>query len=93
MATEKRGSRQFYACVFYDTETNKFFVENWEDGTGRDDGDIWDNELEEWRYPNDHLVAGEEEFDKKVWSSLCEAIGKMPPVLITPTAEEEDIVY
>lgn len=93
MADEKRGSRQFYACVFYDTELNKFFIESMEEGVGRDDGDIWDSELQEWRYASDQIIAGEEELDGLVWHKMKDAIMAIPPLVLGATAEEKDIVY
>ena len=93
MADEERGTRQFYACVFYDTQTDKFFIENWESGTGRDDGDIFDDELSEWRYPNNDIVAGEEELDDKVWTTMRKAIEAIPPLNPVGSTEEEDVVY
>lgn len=93
MADKERATRQFYACVFYDTQTDKFYIENWESGTGRDDGDIFDEELSEWRYPNNDIVAGEEWLDGQVWHRMKDAIEAIPPLLLEPTAEEKDIVY
>jgi hypothetical protein len=92
MADESKG-RQHYACIFYDTKTDKWYVENWEDGTGRDDGDIWDNDQEEWRYPNEDLVAGEEELDSQVWKTLKEAVAKMPSLKAETPSEEPDVIY
>jgi len=90
---EPRGKRQHYACIYYDTELNKFFIENYEDGGGRDDGDIWDSELQEWRYASDQIIAGEEELDGLVWHKMKDAIMAIPPLVLGATAEEKDIVY
>jgi hypothetical protein len=92
MADDSEG-RQHYACIFYDTKTDRWYVESWENGTGRDEGDIWDNDREEWRYPNNDLVENEEDLDEKIWTTLSEWAGKMPSLKKSRPTEEEDIVY
>ena len=93
MADEEQGTRHHYACVFYDTESGKWFIESWESATGRDEGDIWDSEQEEWRYPNNDVVAGEEEIDDQVWKTLKEAVEKMPSLKTETPSEEPDVIY
>lgn len=78
---------QFYACVYYDSETDDFTLETWEEGTGRDDGDLYDTEINEWRW-----AEGSEEVDleTKMWEALGKAVASIPR--LKPTAEP-DVVY
>jgi hypothetical protein len=90
---DEEFTRQHYACVFYDTKSGRWYVESWESATGRDEGDIYDEEQEEWRYPNEDLVAGEEELDSQVWKTLEEAVAKMPSLKAETPSEEPDVIY
>ena len=59
-ATDTKGRRQVYFCVYYDEETDKF-VTDADFITNRQDGDLWDDgDAQEWRYslddPSDRAV-------------------------------------
>lgn len=89
-------SRQHYAVIYYDTERGQFYLENWTDATGREEGDVWDDDLDEWRYPSDEAVEGEEELDEQVWKVLREQVAKFPTDIVKSEQEkneEPDLLY
>jgi len=89
-------ARQHHAVIIYDTETGQFSLDNWENATGRDEGDLWDDELDEWRYPSNEAVEGEEALDEEVWKTLREWVAKLPTELLKSEqekTEEPDLLY
>lgn len=88
--------RQHHAVIIYDTDIGKFFLENWENATGRDEGDVWDDEAEDWRYPDNEVVPDEEELDEEMWKVLRTWLAKLPTELLKSDQEkneEPDLLY
>ena len=52
-------SRQFHYVLVYDEESNSWRLETYEAG----DGDIWDNDEQEWRWADDEVTPTGEEPD------------------------------
>ena len=88
--------RQHHAVIIYDTDTGAFYLDNWENATGRDEGDVWDDENDEWRYPSDEAVEGEEKLDEEIWKILREQVAKLPTKILQSEqekTEEPDLLY
>jgi hypothetical protein len=91
---EKYADKQYYAVVYFDQERQTYSVGDWSDETGRDEGNIWDAETSEWKYPETEL---EHEIEGEFYTSLRELVGEMkPPKCLEPEnagEEEEDLIY
>jgi hypothetical protein len=88
--------RQHHAVIIYDTDQERFYIENWENATGRDEGDVWDDEAEDWRYPDNEVVPNEEELDEEMWKVLRTWLAKLPTALLKSEQEkneEPDLLY
>jgi len=83
------AKRHFHYVLAYKEETNEWYVETYELG----DGDIWDADLDEWRWADDDVIAGETDLDGKLYGILKEAVDKLPTPIITPTGQEPDLLY
>lgn len=86
------SERQYHAVVYYDEDTDSWYVEPYSDFTGSD-GDIYDPEEGEWRNAN---TSEEEYYDKSSWQKLKEAVEAIKPIprFGTPLDNSEpDVIY
>ena len=86
---ESIGKRTFHYVVYYNEETQNWGVETYE----ASDGDIWDSELDEWRWADDDIVAGETDLDGSLYKELELAVDKLPKPKMTPAGQEPDLLY
>jgi predicted RNA-binding protein with PUA domain len=82
-------SRHFHYVLVFDEETSSWRVETYEMG----DGDIWDNELDEWRWADDEVVEGERDLDGALYDSLQTVARTLAPPIIKPAGQEPDLIY
>lgn len=82
-------SRQFHYALVYNDETNEWYIETYE----MRDGDIYDSDLDEWRWADDDVVEGERDLDGKLYDILKKALDKLPKPIITPAGQEPDLLY
>ena len=82
-------SRQFHYALVYNDETNEWYIETYE----MSDGDIYDSDLDEWRWADDDVVEGERDLDGKLYDILKKALDKLPKPIITPAGQEPDLLY
>ena len=83
------GKRHFHYVLVYKEETNEWYVETYEVG----DGDIYDPDLDEWRWADDDIVAGETDLDGSLYKELELAVDKLPLPKMTPAGQEPDLLY
>ena len=86
---------EHYFVAVYDDIKKTWFSETWYDATGRDEGDIYDSEAEDyenWRFADNSIAKNEEETNTEAWGTFTSAIGALPPIK-TPDDEEPDVIY
>ena len=84
-----------YFVAVYDDQKKSWYCEAWCDATGRDEGDIYDSEAEDyenWRFADNSIAKNEEEVATEAWETFTSAIGTLPPIK-TPDDEEPDVIY
>ena len=81
--------RQFHYVLVYDEDSSSWRVETYEMG----DGDIWDSELDEWRWADDEVQEGERDLDGALYEVLTEASKTWKPPIIKPAGQEPDLLY
>jgi hypothetical protein len=82
-------ARQFHYVLVYDEDSSSWRLETYE----MNDGDIWDNDLDEWRWADDDVVAGEQDLDGNLYAILKETLDKLPKPKLTPAGQEPDLLY
>lgn len=83
------ADRHFHYVLVYKEATNEWYIETYEMG----DGDIYDNDLDEWRWADDEVIAGEQDLDGELYNILQKAKDTLPTPIITPAGQEPDLLY
>jgi len=85
---------QHHFVVIYDDKDESFYLDTWTDATGRDEGDIYDQDDndEPWHYAGESGIENELDINSEAWEALGKAIRSIPKLAIT-SGEEEDVVY
>ena len=83
------GKRQFHYVLVYDEESSSWRIETYE----MNDGDIWDSELDEWRWADDEVQEGERDFDGALYEIIRTAIPTLATPKTTPAGQEPDLLY
>lgn len=86
---ESIGKRTFHYVVYYNEETKRWGLDTYEGS----DGDIWDAELQEWRYADDDIVEGESDLDGSLYKTLGDIIEKLPLPKTETIGQEPDLIY
>lgn len=81
--------RQFHYVLVYDEDSSSWRVETYEMG----DGDIWDSELDEWRWADDEVQEGERDLDGALYETLQKATLTLATPKPKPTGQEPDLLY
>lgn len=82
-------SRQFHYALVYNDETNEWYIDTY----GMNDGDIYDSDLDEWRWADNEVQEGERDLDGKLYDIIKEALNKLPKPIMTPAGQEPDLLY
>lgn len=84
-----------YFVGIYDDKQKKWYVDTWCEATGRDEGDIYDSEAEDyenWRFSDNSIAPNEEEIASQAWDTFSTAVRALPPISL-PNDEEPDVIY
>lgn len=81
--------RQFHYVLVYDEDSSSWRVETYDVG----DGDIWDSELDEWRWADDMVQEGEQDLDGALYDILQKAKDTLATPKTTPAGQEPDLLY
>jgi hypothetical protein len=83
-----------YFVAIYDDIKKRWYHDLWTDATGRDEGDVYDNEADDevWRFADNSIAPNEEEVNGKAWDIFATAISSLPPIALA-NDEEPDVIY